>query len=83
MIAYQRQLHTRTAVPVGDPYGPSYPARYKGRPYLPSGPTGPVVNRYLPGGPTSPIMDHSTIQLYYSTLLFKIIVTCRQLIHKL
>ena len=46
---YQRQLQTRTAVPVGEPYsrtavpvkgpyGPNYPARYKGRPYLPSGP---------------------------------------------
>lgn len=61
---YQRQLQTRTAVPVGDPYGPSYPARYKGRPYLPSGPTGPVVNRYLPGGPTSPVVDHPTINDY-------------------
>ena len=61
---YQRQLQTRTAVPVGEPYGPNYPARYKGRPYLPSGPTGPVVDRYLPSGPTSPVVDHPTINDY-------------------
>ena len=61
---YQRQLQTRTAVPVDEPYGPRYPARYKGRPYLPSGPTGPVVDRYLPSGPTSPVVDHPTINDY-------------------
>lgn len=61
---YQRQMQTRTAVPVDEPYGPRYPARYKGRPYLPSGPTGPVVDRYLPSGPTSPVVDHPTINDY-------------------
>ena len=44
--------YSRTAVPVKEPYGPNYPARYKGRPYLPSGPvrTYPVIesSRYLP-----------------------------------
>ena len=56
--------YSRTAVPVKEPYGPNYPARYKGRPYLPSGPTGPVVDRYLPSGPTSPVVDHPTINDY-------------------
>ena len=53
--------YSRTAVPVKEPYGPNYPARYKGRPNLPSGPvrTYPVIetprtypaiesSRYLP-----------------------------------
>ena len=53
--------YSRTAVPVKEPYGPNYPARYKGRPNLPSGPvrTYPVMetprtypaiesSRYLP-----------------------------------
>ena len=37
--------YSRTAVPVKEPYGPNYPARYKGRPNLPSGPvrTYPVI----------------------------------------
>ena len=57
---YQRQLQTRTAVPVKEPYGPNYPARYKGRPNLPSGPVNPRTYPVATVSPKSyPVIESS------------------------
>lgn len=49
--------YSRTAVPVKEPYGPNYPARYKGRPNLPSGPVNPRTYPVIETPRTYPVME--------------------------
>ena len=52
--------YSRTAVPVKEPYGPNYPARYKGRPNLPSGPVNPRTYPVATVSPKSyPVIESS------------------------
>lgn len=51
--------YSRTAVPVKEPYGPNYPARYKGRPYLPSGPVNPRTYPVIETPRTYPVIESS------------------------